>query len=208
MERLFAYIAECCKNYDIDESHGLKHSINTVEWAKLLMAAETERTNPSEERMILYSAALHDMCDAKYRNPKEASEEIRIWLVDSEKWSDETATALVNIIMTMSYSKLKASMRNGKPVYPDHGPWQRAYHIARHADLLEGYKVRRCMLYTKHRLPQETPSAYWPIVREVFYTRVLNYVSDGWIFLPKAVELSVDLHRKAVDDLNHENEDD
>ena len=206
MERVYSYIDECCKKYNIDESHGLKHSIDTVAWAKLLIDAE-QSCAPSE-RMILYSAALHDMCDAKYRNPKEASEEIRNGLIDSEKWSAETATALVNIIMTMSYSKLKASMLDGKPVYPNHGSWQRAYHIARHADLLEGYKVRRCMLYTKHRLPQENSTAYWPIVREVFYNRVLNYVSDGWIFLPKAIELSVDLHRKAVLHLQNENEND
>ena len=206
MNRVYSYIDECCKKYNIDESHGLKHSIDTVAWAKLLIAAE-QSCDPAEERMILYSAALHDMCDAKYRNPMEASEEIRNWLIDSEQWSTEMATALEKIIMTMSYSKLKLKMLEGKPVYPDHGPWQRAYHIARHADLLEGYKVRRCMLYTKHRLPQETPEEYWPIVREVFYNRVLNYVSDGWIFLPKAIELSVALHRKAVLDLNHENED-
>ena len=207
MDRLFTYIEECCKKYDIDESHGLKHSRDTVEWAKLLIAAETTHVSTEEERMILYCAALHDMCDVKYRDPKAASDEIRIWLVNTEKWSTETATALVNIIMTMSYSKLKARMLNGKPDYPDHGPWQRAYHIARHADLLEGYKVRRCMLYTKHRLPQETSAAYWPIVREVFENRVLNYVSDGWIFLPKAIELSVALHNRAVLDLQYENEE-
>jgi hypothetical protein len=206
MDRLFTYIDECCKKHNIDESHGLKHAIDTVEWAKRLIAAELSYVFIMEERMILYCAALHDMCDAKYRDPDEASEEIRNWLINSEKWVPKMATDLVNIIMSMSYSKLKARMIDKKPNYPDHGLWQRAYHIVRHADLLEGYKVRRCMLYTKHRLPQEDPNTYWPIVREVFETRIFKYVSDGWIFLPKAIELSVDLHRQAMLDLDNENE--
>ncbi len=206
MERVYSFIAESCKKYDIDESHGLKHSIDTVEWARQLIAAETTYMYPAEERMILYCAALHDMCDPKYRNTDEACEEIRTWLITREKWFSENANALVNIITTMSYSKLKlkAQQNNGTPIYPEHGPWQRAYHIARHADLLEGYKVRRCMLYTQHRLPEENPLAYWPIVRELFENRVLNYVRDGWIFLPKAIELAAPLHQKAIADLANE----
>jgi len=203
MEIVYHFIEECCERYTIDESHGLRHAKDTVAWAEKLIAEEGV-VDPVERRMILWSAALHDMCDAKYTNPVEAAEDIRKWLIAC-KWSAFEAETLIRIILSTSYSKLKTQWKaTGECPYPDHGIFTRAYHIVRHADLLEGYSVRRCMLYTRHRLPGKTEEDYWTLVKEVFHNRVLQYVTDGWLFLPAAIRYAVELDKIARIDLERE----
>jgi hypothetical protein len=98
----------------------------------------------------------------------------------------------------MSYSKLKkAAEVTGYRVWPDHGIWQRAYHLTRHADLLDGYKVERCYIYQKHKSPDMSDDEAWGLVENLFEKRVLKYVSDGWITMPKAVQLAKSLDENA-----------
>jgi len=82
-------------------------------------------------------------------------------------------------------------------VYPDHGKWQRAYHIIRHADLLDAYKVERCMLYNQHIHPEMSELESWKVVKAFVETRVFTYVSEGWIFYPAALALVPGLEKTA-----------
>ena len=191
-ENLFQFISDCCVLYGIDESHGLKHSKSCIRWVEKLIAGEQEEISSEETQMAIYSAALHDMCDKKYTNTEEASLRIHTWLIE-QGWSQEMANALIKIITTMSYSFLKKNYENGLPRYPDHGKWLRAYHLARHADLLDAYIVGRCFLYTQHIYPDIQVEKCWEIVEELFHVRVFRYVSDGWIFLPLAILYAEDL---------------
>ena len=206
MDRLFDFVAECVTRYGMDESHGLLHAKNTAQWAERLLTAE-ENVTPDERRMAIYAAALHDMCDAKYTDVYQAGLVIQEWLI-GEGWAAHEAAALIAIIQSTSYTKLKHGFKvdpqAGPAAYPQHGPWQRAYHIVRHADLLEGYVVRRCMLYTQHSQPGLPLAAYWAIVKGVFENRVLRYVSDGWIFLPQALPFAGELDAIARQDLEKE----
>jgi hypothetical protein len=89
---------------------------------------------------------------------------------------------------------------SGEPVYPDHGKWQNAYHLARHADLLDAYKVGRCFLYTQHILPNISSDECWKIVEDLFEARVFRYVSDGWITMPLAMQYAAELEVQARQD--------
>lgn len=187
-----------CLTYAIDESHGIKHAKGTMLRAQQIISSLPKITE-AESKMALYAAALHDMCDHKYTDVEKSSKEIYEWLIDSSNlWSTEEAAALIHIITTMSYSKLKSTFASGQ-TYPDHGKWQMAYHIARHADLLEGYIVARCVLYNKHIYPEKSDADHWLCAEELFRTRVFKYVSDGWIFLPGALahvgKLEEEAHR-------------
>lgn len=193
MQALFDFVQYNCDTYGIDESHGLKHAMGTVTWAERLMDGLSD-ISADERKLIIYAAALHDMCDSKYRDSYEvACTEIKIWLFTQGGWSNELADALVSIITTMSYSKLKR-LATG---YPDHGQWQRAYHIVRHADLLEGYKVVRCYLYSIRRLPCASEEELWLETEKIFNERVFKYVSDGWLFLPAALAYVPELEAEA-----------
>lgn len=192
MDELWRFIEKRCEILGIDESHGLKHSKAVVQWANQLIEAD-EEISEEEKRMIIYASALHDMCDSKYTDVEQASQVIKAWLLE-QGWDMENAEALIGIITTMSYSKLKkASETVGHRVWPDHGRWQLAYHITRHADLLDSYKVERCYQFQKHKFPQMDEEETWRIVQQLFEVRVFRYVSDGWISLPKAVALASNL---------------
>jgi hypothetical protein len=89
-------------------------------------------------------------------------------------------------------------MVDGCIVFPDHGIYNRAYHIVRHADLLDAYKVERCYLYQKHIVPDISDGDCWVKVRALFDNRVLPYVRDGWISLPVAVRIAKGLEKEAI----------
>ena len=203
MESLIAFIEQQCVKYNIDESHGLKHAIGTMARAQDILAL-LEDVSEEERKMTIYCAGLHDMCDSKYTKTKtkEASDEIRVFLLFVEGWTRDDSDSLIGIINTMSYSKLKALnadvlASNGSLIFPCHGKWQRTYHVARHADLLEGYIVARCVLYTMHIEPKKSEDEWWAVAEELFRVRVFKYISDGWISLPGTEEMALVLEKKA-----------
>jgi len=194
MESLFQFIEYMCKKYHIDESHGLKHAKGTLARAQNLLKG-FDNVSFEEHSIALYAAALHDMCDSKYSDVSISSYEIKDWLL-SEGWSNEHANAVISIITTMSYSKLKnANLPN---IYPDHRIWQRAYHIARHSDLLEAYIVSRCKLYNEQIHPEKSEEEHWAVVKTLFDNRVFKYVKDGWIFFPHAITIAEELEKEAI----------
>jgi hypothetical protein len=201
MESLITFIEQQCVKFNIDESHGLKHALGTISRAKDIM--ETMKDISEDERkMVIYASGLHDMCDSKYTKTKEASDEIRDYLLSVEKWRKEDVDSLIAIINTMSYSKLKelnadVLASNGQLIFPFHGKWQRAYHLVRHADLLEGYIVARCILYSMHFCPEKSDEECWSIAVELFRIRVFRYVLDGWISLPGTKEMALVLEKEA-----------
>jgi hypothetical protein len=197
MQILEKYVSRACIKLGIDESHGLKHSIQTVKYAEMIM---NSRSDISEEmrHMTIFVAALHDLCDSKYTDIDIASEEIRRWLIEEVWWEKSAADALISIVTSMSYSKLKKSVDiSGTPVFPNHGKWQLAYEIGRHADLLDAYVPARCIIYNRNMYPEKTDDEHWARASELFEVRVFNYVKDGWITLPEALKLVPDLERAA-----------
>jgi len=195
MSVLLKFVQRQCIKYLIDESHGVRHAKGT--WIR---AAKIMKTLPDvkedEERVALCAAALHDMCDSKYCDLEEASKDIRDFLLEMYMVPEEIQ-AVLDIVMTMSYSKLKRAVVDGVIQYPDHGKWQRAYHVARNADLLEGYVVARCVLYNKHIYPSKTEDEHWERARQLFKERVFLYASEGWINLPGALTMVPELEQEA-----------
>ena len=195
MDSLFNFIEKQCQKYNIDESHGLKHAKGTYHRANEILMSLNE-VSDEERRMALYAAALHDTCDSKYTPVNEAANEIGYFL-RSQHWLPEEINALIKIVTSMSYSKLKKSLNSGQIDFPNHGKWQRAYHVARHADLLEGYIVARCVLYNIHLFPEKSMDEHWQRANELFSERVYTYVSEGWIFLPVALKMATSLQEEA-----------
>jgi hypothetical protein len=84
----------------------------------------------------------------------------------------------------MSYSKLKKSNSSKRKIlFPNHGKWQTCYHIVRHADLLEGYVVARCVLFDRHFWPDLSEEEHWKSVEKIFKERNFNLIKNGWITL-------------------------
>jgi len=196
MDTLFSFISRQCEKYGIDESHGLKHAKGTLIRANEILKSFTD-VHEKERKITLYAAALHDTCDSKYTPLEQSVHEVSYFL-RSQGWPLDEITALVRIITTMSYSKLKKSMHLEHKVYPNHGKWQRAYHVARHADLLEGYIVARCVLYNQHIFPGKSEEEHWQRALDLFSERVFTYIPEGWLFLPGALEMAATLEQEAI----------
>jgi hypothetical protein len=180
-DELFNFVEEQCTKYKIDSSHGIIHSKRCVHWADLLIDYENNLSH-EEKLIIVYAVAIHDLCDKKYTVPSESISKLQSWL--ERVLTDEMVTAILFIIQTMSYSYLNLHKEKG---YPNHEKWSRAYHIARHADLLDGYHVGRCVLYTQHSFSHLTNDEIWNTAQELFERRMFKYVSDGWITHPCAL---------------------
>ena len=191
--QLYSFIDELCRDYNIDESHNLIHSKDCVEFAHKIM---DYNCTAEERQVIIYAAALHDCVDKKYVNVEVASKRVHDFLL-SQGWSKDMAGVVLRIITSMSYSMLNAQKVGSTCVFPDHGPWQRAYHIVRHADLLCSYRVERCYQYQRHLDPNMPSVECWEKVEKLIQRRVFRYVSDGWITLTRAQALVPELVRKA-----------
>jgi hypothetical protein len=190
---LWEFISKMCIDYNIDDSHGLQHAQDCVVWVCVLQ----ENLTSDEIIVAIYSAALHDMCDKKYMDVSIGLGIIHQWLITQELEPCHIQ-AILNIISTMSYTKLKSQMVNDVIVFPDHGIYNNVYHIVRHADLLDAYKVNRCMLYQQRLQPTISTQECVKCVRKLFDERVFKYVSDGWITLPNALLHVPDLTQTAL----------
>jgi hypothetical protein len=190
----FKYVVETSKFYKIDESHGIKHSMEVYGFAKKIYESEFEKNCYLEkQREIIYMAAIgHDMCDKKYMDEKEGILRYKKYL--SEFMTSDNLEIMGKIIGTMSYSKVKA---NG---YPKLGEYQLAYNIVREADLLSAYDIDRSIMYTMHR----DNSEYSVALREalnLFDSRVFTMKQERLFTTNYSKNESLKLHLKAKKDI-------
>jgi len=191
----FNYVVKTSNVLNIDESHGLKHSMDVYNIASKIY--ENEVINSpylKEQREIIYvSAILHDMCDKKYITEKTGLDMIKNHM--NTCMTSSNLDIVGNIISTMSYSKVKS---NG---YPDLGDYQLAYHIVREADLLSAYDIDRCIIYGMYK---DNINYQEALIRAIilFNKRVLNYRSDELFVTNYSKIESIKLHLKAVNDID------
>jgi HD superfamily phosphodiesterase len=146
-----------------------------------------------EEKIIFTSAILHDMCDKKYRKEKEGVIEIRHLLEQSPCFSftKKEIDAVIDIISTMSYSKVKVK---GFPQLEEH---QLSYHIVREADLLTAYDFDRAMIYQMLKNKDSYMDSF-DQSKELFEKRVLQYRKDGLFITSYSKCKSLQMHNNAV----------
>jgi hypothetical protein len=148
-----------------------------------------------DKNIIFTSAILHDMCDKKYRNEKEGITEIRD-LLDSSPLHLFEKDAIVDIISTMSYSKVKIQ---GFPQLNNH---QLSYHIVREADLLTAYDFDRAMIYQMMKRKYSYMDSFEES-KQLFINRVLQYRNDGLFMTSYSKCKSLQLHNNAVKYIRH-----
>ena len=186
LSKLLHYVLLASKKHNIDESHGLSHSMNVLHFANEIYESEV-LSKPylrEQKRVIFVAAVLHDMCDKKYVEEEVGIQDIAAFLDDQMPRCEIDVTK--NIIQTMSYSKVK---KNG---YPDLGRYQTAYHIVREADLLTAYDFDRCIIYNMHRANGDVNEAFGDADR-LFANRVLKHNDDGLFLTDYSLRVSREL---------------
>jgi HD superfamily phosphodiesterase len=198
INQAFRFVVQTSQEYNIDESHALKHSMEVFNYANSIYESEL-LLNPNLEtdRKIIYlSAIVHDMCDKKYMDEESGVENMNKFMKDYI--SSEELIVVSDIIKTMSYSKVKI---NGYPDFKEH---QSAYHIVREADLLAAYDLDRCIIYKMMRDKFSYTDAMLE-AKSLFETRVLNYRNDNLFVTNYSKNKSMLLHKKTLKDVENVN---
>ena len=172
LTNLVKFIIITIRKYNIDESHGLSHSLNVLHNAYNIYSSELPKNSflKDQERIILVSTLVHDMCDKKYMNQDDGINEIELFL--NTKISQDEIEITKKIIATMSYSTVK---KNG---FPELNEYQLAYHIVREADLLAAIDFDRCMVYDLFTRTGNINDAYENAVK-LFEVRVFRHNEDN-----------------------------
>jgi len=204
LSRLFHYVILASAKHGIDDSHGLRHSMEVLHYADKIYKSEVSSIPllKNQDRIIYAAAVLHDMCDKKYMNEGVGIYEMDLFLQgadyldirgqpDGRLMNDQDINVVKQIVSTMSYSKVK---RDG---FPYLGPYQTAYHIVREADLLSAYDFDRSMIYNMNVAGVRVDEAY-ANAKSLFETRVLKHNEDGLFLFDYSIHKSQKLHHKAV----------
>ena len=177
LSHLFNYVLLTISKYNIDESHGLSHAMNSLTYANEIFEKEViEKPYIQDHEKIIYiSSILHDMCDKKYMSQKDGIKDISKFIssFDNSTLTSDEVNIVENIIGTMSYSYVK---KNG---FPDHGKYQTAYNIVREADLLCAYDFDRCMMYNLFTENDSNLENAFSEANKLFNVRMFKHYDDG-----------------------------
>jgi HD superfamily phosphodiesterase len=195
LNKLFTFVAVCVKDYAIDDSHGLYHSMNVLNYAHDIYNSEVVKNNylKDHEEIIYVSSVLHDMCDNKYVNVDTGLNKINDFLEINNFNNNDI---IKEIIQTMSYSTVK---KNG---FPDLQNYQLAYHIVREADLLSAYDFDRCMIYNINRKNGNVNTAYHE-AKELFDKRIFKHNEDKLFITDYSKRKSIELELVALKRINN-----
>lgn len=194
LSKLLHFVLLASKKYEIDESHGLSHSMNVLQYANKIYESEVVNYPilKNQEKLVYVSAVLHDMCDKKYMNFDEGIHEIETFLQEEHILDPNEINISKQIMATMSYSTVK------KYGFPIMGCFQKAYNIVREADLLSAYDFDRCMIYQMNKNGGNIEDAFSDATT-LFENRVFKHNDDELFSFEYSKKESIVLHNMALD---------
>mgnify|MGYP001052355393 CR=1 FL=1 len=175
---IYNFLINRCLRLNIDESHAIKHSMDVLKYSQKILDDEKKQPNNQDlnynEKVIYTSAILHDMCDKKYMDQSQGLNEIKNFLKNTEntEYKENDINNIIQIMNTMSYSTVK---KNG---FPNLGIYQKEYHIVREADLLSGYDVERCMVYSLLNKKLNYKQAFEE-TKQLYEVRMGKFIEDN-----------------------------
>jgi len=192
LSRLFQYVMLISSKHSIDESHGLKHSMDVLHFTQSIYNVEMQKYPilQQHERIAYVSAVVHDMCDKKYMAESDGIRDIHQYLEND--LTENELSIVKKIISTMSYSTVK------KVGFPFLGPYQYVYNVVREADLLAAYDFDRCMTYKMHLSNKDMDIVdVFQDAESLFENRVFKHKEDGLLHTEFAKEHHLILQSQA-----------
>jgi HD superfamily phosphodiesterase len=159
--------------YNIDESHGLIHSMDVLNKANNIIEFDPKlsKNENIDKEIVFTTALLHDMCDKKYMDERIGISNVKKFLSNDLKYKKEKVDVIGDIIGTMSYSKVK---KNG---FPNLGNYQTEYNIVREADLLAAYDIDRAIIYNMTKSDTDFERAFINS-KLLYYNRMAKHNED------------------------------
>lgn len=195
LEQIIKFINDTCLQYNIDDSHDLRHSLEALGWSEQLTKGRT--LSPKSLQIIHLSCLLHDMCDKKYMDEAMGLDRIRTFLKDVLEVEEDILEAVVFIINTMSYSKV---IKYGYPQFTEEEKEiEYCYHVVRNSDLLCSYDPERCINY-QIRCGGSRKEGIKKML-ELFDNRILKLIDNNYINLDESKVYAIELHDKVLVEL-------
>jgi HD superfamily phosphodiesterase len=200
LNKIFKFIINTCHLYKIDESHGVRHSMDILRTSKNIIAEEYKLCSylHNKEYIIYTSALLHDMCDDKYFKNDEGQLNVINFLKDNS-YMDHDIDVIMRIINTISYSKVKKYGFQFKEDETEE--FKKMYHIVREADVLCAYEVERCILYDLHMRNNPFTVSY-KRADELFQIRMFKHFDDNLFTTIYALREYKQMHKDAEERLS------
>ena len=183
--QIFKFVVDTCAKHSIDDSHGLKHSMDVLNYSQKIFNNEKILNNIvydyPYEKIIYTSAILHDMCDNKYMDDDDGLYNIKKFLRNDLDYKETEIDIIGKIINTMSYSKVK------KYGFPNLKEYQLPYHIVREADLLTAYDIDRCIAYGINKRNMTYEESFCE-ARKLYNIRMGKHIDDNLLTTQFALE--------------------
>ena len=203
------FVQERSQYYKIDLSHNLHHSLQVNELG-FVIAERDYHLNTRQKEILYLSCMLHDMCDAKYIPRVQGILDVSNFMRNRCCVSMLTHDAVMEIITSMSYNQIVKP--DGTVDYPtwlstDQNGWAEVFHIARQADLLTSYDLKRMIHYKQENLGSYYSCDIYQDVIETVDIRMSKLLEKGLFISPSAVKIARKWHdelQKNVDVLTED----
>ena len=204
------FVEEKSHYYKIDVSHNLHHSLQVKELG-FVIAGRDYHLNTRQKEILYLSCMLHDMCDAKYIPRTQGILDVSNFMRNGCGVSMLTHDAVMEIITSMSYSQIVKP--DGKVEYPlwlsdEHNDWGEVFHIARQADLLTSYDLKRMIHYKQEKLGFYYSCDIYQDVMETVDARMSKLLAKDLLISPSAIKIARQWHQELSVSLETLTEDD
>lgn len=203
---LWKFALETVEKYKMDDSHGMRHFVNTALYVKLILEDFKDQTiisgyTKSRENEIITDAAFsHDLIDSKYMDENKGIEYLSAEF-KRNGYNDVDLNIVLKIITTMSFSKRIKRLRMNLPAI-EPGPYTLATEIVTDADQLDGFDPERCRIYQERKFPHsKTLSRGWR--KTILVKRVLLY-KDVFMTTSLGKKLAEPLHNQVLEHVARE----
>ena len=200
LNKIFKFITTTCNLYKIDESHGIRHSMDILRVTRNIYNEELQTNSYlcEKDHIVYTSALLHDMCDDKYFEHNEGEDNIKLFLKENN-YIDNDINTIMRIMNTMSYSKVKKYGYQFRENESEE--FKKIYHIVREADLLCAYEVERCLLYDLFARNNDFTVSYQKAY-DLFQIRMFKHFDDNLFTTSYALREGKKMHKDAELRLN------
>lgn len=191
------YILTKSTDYHIDYSHDINHSWRVKELG-FLIAKNDYFLSKKQQEVLYLSCMLHDMCDSKYTPMVQAILDISNFLKTKCDVSMITHDGVMNIITSMSYSKIVQP--DGSVQFPqwlwNERNFKDVYHITREADLLSSYELKRMIHYKHEKLGMIYSSDIYKDVLETIDQRMSRLLEKNLFISPTSKKIATIWHNE------------
>jgi len=198
------FVRDRSHEYKIDPSHNLHHS-HQVNELGFILAERDYHLNNRQKEILYLSCMLHDMCDVKYTPRVQAILDVSNFMRKQCGVSMLTHDAVMEIITSMSYSQIVSP--DGRVQYPlwlsgEHSGWGDVFHIARQADLLTSYDLKRMVHYKQEKLGFVYSCDIYQDIVETVERRMSKLLQRQLFSSPSAIRIATQWHQELCEDMS------